>query len=282
SEDMDTDANTGNSNSINDNVHVLQAQKQPQPETNNDIDPTLLQPLNVIHPPTMSDLPNINPDTEIETVIEGFELATEIHKNKSQELTSLLHQLKETNPQTQSHQSSPLQILEQHLQGELPRTPEQAINYELNQPSSETIIEPEQITKPNTEPEILASETEKIQEVEISQLSESQSPEQQIPQILTETEIINDTEFRISPIPEHITQPEITNSEPLTSELSLPEPSIPEAPPVSNPELAKICNKILDRMKNLHQLRYSFTDLELYLESWDKLRKDIDEELARV
>ncbi|MCI16114.1 hypothetical protein A2U01_0037255, partial [Trifolium medium] len=35
-------------------------------------------------------------------------------------------------------------------------------------------------------------------------------------------------------------------------------------------------------MKSLHQLRYSFTDLDLYLESWNQLRKDIDEELSRV
>ncbi|MCH83836.1 hypothetical protein A2U01_0004662, partial [Trifolium medium] len=58
SEDMDTDADTGNPNSINDNVPVFQAHtppissslNQPIPETNDDIDPTLLQPINIIHP----------------------------------------------------------------------------------------------------------------------------------------------------------------------------------------------------------------------------------------
>ncbi|MCH96281.1 hypothetical protein A2U01_0017265, partial [Trifolium medium] len=123
-ENMDTEANTGNLNSINGNVADLQAQtppissplNQPNTETNDNIDPALLQPLNIIHPPKMSDLPPINSETNIETLTEGFKLATEIHKNKSHELTSLLHQLKETNPQTQSQQSSPLQILEQHLE----------------------------------------------------------------------------------------------------------------------------------------------------------------------
>ncbi|MCH87623.1 hypothetical protein A2U01_0008498 [Trifolium medium] len=173
-------------------------------------------------------------NTEIDTVIEGVELATEIHKNKSHEITSLLHHLRKPNLNLQANKVHPYKYLNNIFK----------------------------ITKPNSEPEIPTSETEKIQEVEISQLSESQSSEQHIPKVLTETKI--------------------TNSEPSTSELPLPEPSISEAPHISNPELAKICNKILDRMKNLHQLRYSFTDLDLYLESWNQLRKDIDEELSRV
>ncbi|MCI24263.1 hypothetical protein A2U01_0045446, partial [Trifolium medium] len=71
SEDMDTDANTGNLNSINDNVPILQAQtspispssNQPHSESNDDIDPSLLQQINVIHPPKIFDLPNITSDT---------------------------------------------------------------------------------------------------------------------------------------------------------------------------------------------------------------------------
>ncbi|MCI20790.1 hypothetical protein A2U01_0041953, partial [Trifolium medium] len=42
-------------------------------------------------------------------------------------------------------------------------------------------------------------------------------------------------------------------SEPTTSEPS--SSHIPETPHVTNPELAKICNNILNRMKSLHQLR---------------------------
>ncbi|MCH90105.1 hypothetical protein A2U01_0011012, partial [Trifolium medium] len=82
SENMDTGADSGNSKSINDNVSVLQAQtrpissplNQPNPDSNNDIDPSLLQPINVIHPPQISDLPNITSDTDIDTVTDAVKL----------------------------------------------------------------------------------------------------------------------------------------------------------------------------------------------------------------
>ncbi|MCH96494.1 hypothetical protein A2U01_0017481, partial [Trifolium medium] len=150
---MDTEADAGISKSFNDNVHNLQAQippissphNQSHPETNDDIDPALLNPINVIHPPQVSGLPNISSDTDIDTVTDAVKLATEIHKNKTNEVTSLLNQLHETQPQTQSQQSSPLQILEQHLHGELPLSPE---------PTCHIISEPQNTT----------TEAEKIQE----------------------------------------------------------------------------------------------------------------------
>ncbi|MCI31139.1 hypothetical protein A2U01_0052350 [Trifolium medium] len=65
SENMDTEADTGMLNTSNNYVPILQAQtypilsplKQSNPESNDDIDPTLLQPLYTIHPPSMSDCP---------------------------------------------------------------------------------------------------------------------------------------------------------------------------------------------------------------------------------
>ncbi|MCI29533.1 hypothetical protein A2U01_0050742, partial [Trifolium medium] len=55
--------------------------------------------------------------------------------------------------------------------------------------------------------------------------------------------------FRISPTQALIPPPESSSSQ------------IPDAPPVSNPELAKICNNILMRMKDLHQLRIQHGDV---------------------
>ncbi|MCI50596.1 hypothetical protein A2U01_0071840, partial [Trifolium medium] len=82
SEDVETDADTDISKSPNNNAPIFQAQtspissslNQPLPEINDDIDPTLFQPINVIHPPKMPDLPNFNSDTDIDSVIEGVEL----------------------------------------------------------------------------------------------------------------------------------------------------------------------------------------------------------------
>ncbi|MCI11553.1 hypothetical protein A2U01_0032654, partial [Trifolium medium] len=106
-------------------------------------------------------------------------------------------------------------------------------------------------------------------------LSESQPSEQQSPIILTEIEIINDTEFRISPIQEQTSPPEITISGPSHSK-------IPDAPPVINLELAKICNNILNRMKSLHQLRYSFTEPYMYMGAWETLMDDINADLNKI
>ncbi|MCH87356.1 hypothetical protein A2U01_0008224, partial [Trifolium medium] len=195
---------------------------QPNLNSNDDIDPSLLQPINVIHPPQLSDLPNIDSDTDIDTVSERVNLATEIHKNKSNELCSLLNQLHET--QTQSQQSSPLQILEQHLEGELPQNHEQT-------------------TKPNPEQQQPTSEAEKIQENLMTKFTS-------------------------------------LSSEPTTSGPSFSH--ISEAPPVTNPELAIICNNILNKMKSLHQLRYSFTEPYLYVGAWETLRNDINDDLNKI
>ncbi|MCI34023.1 hypothetical protein A2U01_0055241, partial [Trifolium medium] len=90
-ENMDTEADTGNPNSLKDNVTNSQAQTSP-------ISSSLNQP-------------NLNSNSDLDTVAEGIKLAAQIHQNKINELASLLHPLAET--QTQSQQSSPLQILEQ-------------------------------------------------------------------------------------------------------------------------------------------------------------------------
>ncbi|MCH80268.1 hypothetical protein A2U01_0001034 [Trifolium medium] len=83
-----------------------------------------------------------------------------------------------------------------------------------------------------------------------------------------DTEILNDTQFRVS---------YISGNEPEPS-----HPKLPEAPPVTNPELAKICNNILKRMKSLYQLRYSFTEPYLYLEAWESLRNNINSDLNKI
>ncbi|MCI59097.1 hypothetical protein A2U01_0080352, partial [Trifolium medium] len=58
--------------------------------------------------------------------------------------------------------------------------------------------------------------------------------------------------------------------------------NFPEAPPVTNPKLAKICNSILLRMKDLHKLRYSFTEPYQYLNTWEALRNDITKDLDKI
>ncbi|MCI32472.1 hypothetical protein A2U01_0053686, partial [Trifolium medium] len=83
-EHMETDADTGIYKTINDNVPGLQAQtppissplNQPNPNSNYDIDPSLLQPINVIHPPKISDLPNISSESDIDTVTEAVKFVT--------------------------------------------------------------------------------------------------------------------------------------------------------------------------------------------------------------
>ncbi|MCI53972.1 hypothetical protein A2U01_0075219, partial [Trifolium medium] len=59
---------------------------QPLPE----IDPALLQPINIAYPAQTSDLPPITSETDLDTVAEGIKIAAEIHKNKSNELSSLV------------------------------------------------------------------------------------------------------------------------------------------------------------------------------------------------
>ncbi|MCH80540.1 hypothetical protein A2U01_0001310 [Trifolium medium] len=324
SEAMETEADTGNSNLIIDNVPILQAQNPPSSSTTNKpTEESMFTPLNIIHPPKLSDLPPITKNTDIDTLEESQRIAIEIHKNKSNEIKNLYHLYQDQANQNQ--QNSSLNILEHHLQGELPTQ-----NSEL-------------ATQINPEIKPIDSEAEKIQEVETSQTLDNPTSEQS-PRTLTETEVVNDTQFRISPNPsittipvKHIYEkliaqcsqkpssssplaPHISNvctpnpfkqigkllndhafqnvlnklnalnSEIATSEHS-PEPEhsdsepsgsvILKAPPVTNQELAKICNKIIDRLKNLHQLRYSFTDPHLYYSVWESLRDDIDTDLTR-
>ncbi|MCI59867.1 hypothetical protein A2U01_0081122, partial [Trifolium medium] len=65
---MDTEANAGNSNSSNDNVSNFQAQipfiSSSINKLNDDIDPSLLISINVIHPPQTSDLPPLTSETD--------------------------------------------------------------------------------------------------------------------------------------------------------------------------------------------------------------------------
>ncbi|MCI02636.1 hypothetical protein A2U01_0023670, partial [Trifolium medium] len=181
------------------NPSTLSPLNKPTSETNDDIDPSLFQPINIIHPPQTSDLPEINPNTDLDTVAEGIKLATEIHKNKSNELASLLHQLNETQQQqTESQRSPPLEFLEQHLEGELPKT--------LSKPNLETTSTAEAIPTTHifqnimsaTEPQNTNPEAEKIQEVETSPASEAPPSEHQSPIIFTETDIQNSS-YRVSP-----------------------------------------------------------------------------------
>ncbi|MCI76324.1 hypothetical protein A2U01_0097593, partial [Trifolium medium] len=51
---------------------------QPLSEPIDDIDPSLLQPINIAYPPQTSDLPPINSETDLDTVAEGIKIASEI------------------------------------------------------------------------------------------------------------------------------------------------------------------------------------------------------------
>ncbi|MCI26894.1 hypothetical protein A2U01_0048092, partial [Trifolium medium] len=76
---MTTEAETGNTHSPKDNVIVSQAQTPPITshlnqslfEPNDDIDPALLQPINISYPPQTSELPPINSEPDLDTVAEG-------------------------------------------------------------------------------------------------------------------------------------------------------------------------------------------------------------------
>ncbi|MCH96570.1 hypothetical protein A2U01_0017557, partial [Trifolium medium] len=136
-------------------------------------------------------------NTEAETVAEGIKIAAELQKNKSKELSSLFQELSQTQPPTQtlSQHSSPLEILESHLQGELPQSP---------RPSNETSIpttrvfhnifsSTERLLKPTNEFVFQSTELEKSTseaEVETSPASEEKPSEQptseQIPQPIPE------------------------------------------------------------------------------------------------
>ncbi|MCI48164.1 hypothetical protein A2U01_0069407, partial [Trifolium medium] len=83
---MSTEAETGNTHSPKDNVTFTQAQNppitsplnQPLSEPNDDIDPSLLKPINIIPPPQTSDFPPITSETDVDTVAEGIKIAAEI------------------------------------------------------------------------------------------------------------------------------------------------------------------------------------------------------------
>ncbi|MCI67057.1 hypothetical protein A2U01_0088315, partial [Trifolium medium] len=71
---MTTEAETGNIHSPKDNVTNTQAQtppvtsplNHPLSETNDDIDPSLVKPLNIAFPPQTSDLPPITSETDLD------------------------------------------------------------------------------------------------------------------------------------------------------------------------------------------------------------------------
>ncbi|MCI33097.1 hypothetical protein A2U01_0054313, partial [Trifolium medium] len=77
--EVNAEANAGTFHSNIDYVASSQAQNQTLPES--ELDPALFQPLNVIHPPQMSDIPPITSDSDIDTVAEILEIASEVHKN---------------------------------------------------------------------------------------------------------------------------------------------------------------------------------------------------------
>ncbi|MCI62525.1 hypothetical protein A2U01_0083782, partial [Trifolium medium] len=80
---MHTEADTGNIHSPKDNVTFTQAQtppitspiNQPLSEPSDDIDPSLLKPINIIPPPQTSDLPPITSETDLDIVAEGIKIA---------------------------------------------------------------------------------------------------------------------------------------------------------------------------------------------------------------
>ncbi|MCI15837.1 hypothetical protein A2U01_0036976, partial [Trifolium medium] len=88
-EEMNAEADAGISQSIENDILNFQAQNQPE----YDLDPALLKPLNIAFPPQLSDLPTINSETDLDTIAEGVEIASELHKNKTRELSSLIQEL---------------------------------------------------------------------------------------------------------------------------------------------------------------------------------------------
>ncbi|MCH97945.1 hypothetical protein A2U01_0018943, partial [Trifolium medium] len=170
----------------------------------------------------------------------------------------------------------------------------------------------EKSNQPNSEQYIPTSEAEKIQVVEKSTASEATPSEHQSPIIFTETDIQNSDnifakfenffiKFPQETIfhdfhPSHYYQPNISAKigkllknhmdQNLMNQLTLQDSdqisNLPKAPPVTNPELAKICNNIILRMKHLHQLRYSFTEPYMYLDTWETLRNVINDDLNKI
>ncbi|MCH99027.1 hypothetical protein A2U01_0020038, partial [Trifolium medium] len=171
--DVDAEANAVNSESLNNVDTILEAQTISS-------EPNDTTPVNVIQPPSISDLPRIPTPNSNQTTpeihrgldicLEGIAMATEITNNKVNEANALKSLLPDIDL-TSSQRSSPLQILEQHLEGELPSNPEPE-----TQSFSETI-------QPTSEPENANTETEIIQEVETTHTLVSQPSS---PKILTQ------------------------------------------------------------------------------------------------
>ncbi|MCI57420.1 hypothetical protein A2U01_0078671, partial [Trifolium medium] len=82
---MNVEADAGKSHYNKDDVLNSQAQSLPLPEI--DLDPALLQPLNIAYLAQPSDLPPITSEINLDSVAEGIKIAAEIHKNKSNELS---------------------------------------------------------------------------------------------------------------------------------------------------------------------------------------------------
>ncbi|MCI34548.1 hypothetical protein A2U01_0055768, partial [Trifolium medium] len=81
-------------------------------------------------------------------------------------------------------------------------------------------------------------------------------------------------------ISDHIELNDQNNAEIITNPNS--EPNIPSIPKFSNPELVKLCNNIIKRVKEIHSLRYSFVEPNEYLTAWEKLKSDIIKDLELV
>ncbi|MCI09385.1 hypothetical protein A2U01_0030471 [Trifolium medium] len=115
----------------------------------------------------------------------------------------------------------------------------------LKQTSEQT--PPDQITYEPIPPQ----DPETITEPNTDQISE---------QVVENTVVLNDSDFDSA-----------TKSE-----------NFPTTPPVTNPELVRICNSILLRMRKLHKLRYSYTEPYQYMEMWESLRNGINKDLDRI
>ncbi|MCI53327.1 hypothetical protein A2U01_0074573, partial [Trifolium medium] len=67
--EVNAEADAGKSHSNKDDIVNSQAQTLPLPET--DLDPAILQPLNIAFPPQSSDLPILNSETDLDSIAEG-------------------------------------------------------------------------------------------------------------------------------------------------------------------------------------------------------------------
>ncbi|CAJ2666825.1 unnamed protein product [Trifolium pratense] len=269
---------------------------------NQDVTPQCFK-VDVIHPPTIDDLPNIDSDTDIYFCMEGLEVGCEIYSNKAKELASLVSLCIETAAkekhlfdQKQQTQLTPIQNLEQHLQEKASdqvqssepdhtlkqQSPEPQNTAERVQTSDHVHISPEHNTSehhhsPTHTVELSPQSSQHT--IPISQTFDS-SPKPTTPSVPStpESEKPQAGEPSLSQTRYHLS-PSKFPSDPVQFDTSK---FLQPAPPVSNSELAEMCNNILLRMHDLHRLRHSFVDLDEYMEAWEQLKKESDKVLSKV